>query len=86
MGWREEREPHEVRRAGNRSQKHLGGILDPVGVVCVAVVASPPLRILLFFELLCIGGRGKHQSSGVCTASLCASPLVRRARAQGAGC
>lgn len=48
VGWREEREPHEVRRAGNRSQKHLGGILDPVGVVCVAVVAPPPLRILLF--------------------------------------
>lgn len=87
-GW-EQRESLEVRRPGNRWQNHLGGILDPAGVVCVAAVGpSACLRFLLNSDTRTSGvaGRGVHQSSGGCTASLCASPLVRRAQAQGAGC
>lgn len=85
---REERESPEVRRAGNHWQNHLGGILDPVGVVCVAVVGPSACLHFLLNSGTCTsgGGREEHQSSGGCTASLCASPLVCRAQAQGAGC
>lgn len=62
-----EREPQEVRRAGNRWQNHLGGFLDPVGVVWCAVVA-PSARLHFFLNPgTCasgVGGRNISQVEG----------------------
>lgn len=61
-GW-EERESLEVRRAGNRWQNHLGGIIDPVGVVCAAAV-GPSERLHFFLNSgTCTSGGGGGRTS-----------------------